>query len=103
MGEAVSWWVTNKMGMTQPQFESLIGTSGLNLNKTLPNDILPVLLSNIQNPPEGIKKEVYVMLIAYRLRNYAGHNLNQQTILSTKFNEILTQLFFSLFLVIQSL
>ncbi|HKU33829.1 MAG TPA: hypothetical protein VJR22_08300 [Candidatus Nitrosotalea sp.] len=102
MKDYVSWWAENKMGFPIQQFDNLIGTNGLNLNATSPDNIIPYLLTNVQNPSNGIKKEVYAMLIAYKLRNHAGHNLDQQMVVTTKYDEILNCMFYSLFLALQS-
>lgn len=103
MKESVSWWAETKCGVNQNTFNNLISPSGLNLNQSTLDQLIPTLLSNIQNPTNNIPKEVYIMMIAYKLRNHGAHNLNQQTILDTKYNEILTNLFYALFLAIQSI
>lgn len=103
MKESVAWWAETKFSVTQNIFDSLIGPNGLNLNQTDLDTILPTLISNIQNPGQNIPKQVYIMLIAYKLRNHGGHNLNQQMVLGSQYHEILEYLFFSLFLAIQSI
>ena len=102
MKDYVAWWADNKMGFPTHQFDNLIGMNGLNLNATPPDNIIPHLLTNVQNPSSGIKREVYTMLVAYRLRNHAGHNLNQQMVVTTRYDEILDCMFYSLFLALQS-
>ena len=103
MKDAVAWWAENSFGVTQNQFDTLIGTSNLNLNSQTLDQVLPILLSNIQMPLGEIPKEVYVMLVAYKIRNHAGHNLNQQQVLTSRYDEILNRLFNALFLSVQSL
>lgn len=102
MRDYVAWWTKSRMGLPIQQFDDLIGRNGLNLNATSPDEIIPHLLTNIQIPTGGIKKEVYVMLVAYRLRNHAGHNLDQQMIVTTRYDEILNCMIYSLFLALQS-
>jgi len=103
MKESVATWAASKHNISQNTFDNLIGSNGLNLNSLDPDTIIPTLLSNIQNPTQNIPKEVYIMLIAYKLRNHGGHNLHQQTVLSTKYPQILENLLFSLFMAIQSI
>jgi len=102
MKDAVAWWANNSMGINQNQFDSLIGPQSLNLKFQTPDQVLPTILSNI-GPSGGIPKEVYTMLIAYKIRNHGGHNLDQQQILTSRYDEILNRLFNALFLAVQSL
>lgn len=102
MKDAVAWWANTK-GVNQNQFDTLIGTSNLDLKSQTPDQVLPTILSNISRPTGGIPKEVYAMLVAYKIRNHGGHNLNQQQILTSRYDEILNRLFNALFLAIQSL
>ena len=67
--------------------------NSLNLNDSSPDQIIPVLLSHIEKNSGGFRKELFIMLIAYRLRNHGGHNLDQQTVLTSKYPEILNHLF----------
>jgi len=103
MKEVIAWWAENNLGVNQTTFNSLIGTSNLNLNSQTPDQVLPTLLTNIRNPSGGIPKEVYVMLVAYKIRNHGGHNINQQQILTSRYDEILSRLFNALFLAVQIL
>ena len=103
MKESVTRWSSSKYGVTQNTFDELIGTNGLNLNPLDLDTIIPILLSNIQNPTQSIPKEVYIMLVAYKLRNHGGHNLHQQTTLSSNYSDILENLLYSLFLAIQTI
>ena len=103
MKEAVSWWAESQFHVTQNNFDNLIGSNGLDLKSQSLDSVIPTLLSNIQNPSQNIPKEVYIMLVTYKLRNHAGHNINQQTVLGTQYDEILEKLLFSLFLAIQSI
>jgi hypothetical protein len=87
---------------SQDTFDQLIGVNNLNLNSSSLDTVIPSLLSNIQNPNGNIPAEVYVMLIAYKLRNQGGYNISQQNILGIHYNDILENLLFALFLAIQS-
>lgn len=100
----VLWWIQdNKKWMNQLALDTLIGQSRLNLKDGIPDNVVPVLLSNISTPTGGIRKEVYVMLLAYHLRNHGGHNMDQPSILVQKHEEIIKNLFMAIFLAIESL
>lgn len=103
MKESVARWANSEYAITQNAFDNLIGSNGLNLNSSTPDTVIPLLLSNIQNPSQNIPKEVYIMILAYKLRNHGGHNIHQQNILSTRYDEILENLLFALFLSIHSI
>lgn len=102
MKESVARWANSKYNVTQNTFDNLIGINGLNLNSLDLDTTIPILFSNIQNPTQSIPKEVYIMLVAYKLRNHGGHNLHQQTTLSSNYSEILENLLYSLFLAVQA-
>ncbi|MBI5859542.1 MAG: hypothetical protein HZB73_02235 [Nitrosarchaeum sp.] len=57
----------------------------------------------IQNPQNGISKDVYVMLLAYHLRNHAGHNIDRHDVLISHYAEILTNLFMAVFLAVKAI
>lgn len=103
MGNSVFWFLNHQYGLTQSQFQNLIGISDLNLKNDSLNVTVPKLLSYIQNPPTEISKEVFVILLTYNIRNHAGHNLDQQTVLTLQYDQILRYMMNSLFLVAQCL
>jgi hypothetical protein len=73
----------------------------LNVKNAEPDNMIPKLLSrNEKYNGNPVRKEVFTLLIAYNLRNYGGHNINQQHVLTSKFDEIIEQLLMSLFLCI---
>lgn len=100
MYPAVQWWAENAINVTNTQLRTIVNTD-LNLNSAIPDIIIPQLLQNIQNNQGGADKKLWVMLIAYKLRNHGGHNIDQQTVLTTNYSEILKQLFNALFLAVQ--
>jgi hypothetical protein len=71
----------------------------LNVATDEPNNVIPKLFSeNEKCNGNPVRNEVFTLLIAYNLRNYGGHNINQQYVLTLKFDEIIERLFMSLFL-----
>jgi len=103
MGNSVCWFLNHKYGLTQSQFQHLIGIKDLNLKNDSLDVTIPKLLSYIQNPPTGISKEIFVILLTYNIRNHAGHNLDQQTILTLQYDQMLRYMMNSLFLIVQHL
>ncbi len=97
MGKSVQWFLEYVYGLSQSQFESIIGTNDLNLKYDSLDVIIPKIFSYMSNPPRGITKEIFPILLAYKIRNHAGHNLDQQTILTLHYDRILQQMMNALF------
>jgi len=76
----------------------------LKINDTDPDIVVPILLRKSDtyngNP---IRNEVFTLSIAYKFRNYGAHNIRQQTIVVTNYEEIIKNLLYSLFLSIENL
>jgi hypothetical protein len=102
MNDSVFWLINNKTGMNQTTFKNLRDTI-FNVNNDPPDIVVPRLLTSIQQPAQGIQKEAYVLLLAYHLRNHAGHNISQQNVLTTNYDEIVQQLMNAIFLSISVL
>ena len=101
MYHLIQWWAETTLNFTQSDLNTLIGRNNLNLNASTPQDVVQDLLNYIQRPASNIPKEVYVMLLAYHLRNYAGHNIDRHDVLISKYDEILENLFMAVFLAIK--
>jgi hypothetical protein len=99
MGKSVQWLLESVYGLSQSDFNSIIGINDLNLKKDSLDVIIPKIFNYIQNPPAGITKEIFPILLAYKIRNHAGHNLDQQTILTQHYEKILQHMMNALFLV----
>lgn len=102
MNDSVFWLINKKTGMTQATFQNLRDVV-FNVNDDPPDIVVPRLLTSIQQPAQGIQKEAYVLLLAYHLRNHAGHNISQQNVLTANYDEIIQQLMNSIFLSISEL
>ena len=76
----------------------------LKINISDPDVVLPTLLGKSDtyngNP---IPKEVFTLSIAYNFRNFGAHNIRQQSSVVTNYEDIIKNLFFSLFISIQNL
>lgn len=103
MYSPVQWWCEQYTGFSKTDFDNLIGSASLNLKDSTPGDVVEDLLNLIQNPQSGTPKEVYVMLLAYHLRNHAGHNIDRHDVLISHYDEILKNLFMAIFLSVKSL
>ena len=84
-------------------FDNLIGSAGLNLKDSTPGDVVEDLLNLIQSPQSETPKEIYVMLLAYHLRNHAGPNIDRHDALISHYDKILKNLFMAIFLSVKSL
>jgi hypothetical protein len=50
-----------------------------------------------------VRGEVFDILLAYKLRNYGGHNIKQQSVFGNSYEAIIKRLIFSLFISIEVL
>jgi len=69
-----------------------------------PSEIIQMLLDKTEmyngNP---IEKQTFTMILAYVLRNYGAHNLNQESIIVQKYEEIVNELMMALIISIDSI
>jgi len=104
MNKGVSWLCERNNWMSESDLRNFWGENYLKINKDDSNTVIPKLLQKTEqyngNP---VPKEVFVILTAYHLRNFAAHNITQQQILTSNYDEILEQLLMALFLAIDSL
>lgn len=103
MYHPIQWWSDKYAHISKNDFDTLIGINDLNLNDSTPGDVVEDLLKLIKNPKQGISKDVYVMLLAYHLRNHAGHNIDRHDVLISHYREILENLFYAIFLAVKTI
>jgi hypothetical protein len=104
MNESVLWLCDNKGWMPRNDLTSFWGRNHLKINSDPPDIVIPKLLNmTLQYNGNVVRKEVFTILTAYHLRNYAGHNIVQQSTLVSQYDEIIQQLFMALFLAVDSL
>lgn len=103
MYSLIKWWAGQAHQIAGADLDNLIGRNNLNLNESTPQDVVQNLLDYIQNPTCNMPKEIFVMLLAYHLRNYAGHNIERHDVLISKYNEIREKLFMAIFLAVKSI
>jgi hypothetical protein len=98
------WLVDSKGWMKRTDLEDFWGSNNLKVNCRDPDTLVPTLLQMAElHNGKAVRKEVYAFLLAYKLRNYGGHNIHQQDILTEKYEEIIKILFMALFLSIQAI
>jgi hypothetical protein len=69
-----------------------------------PDVVIPKLLAmNTTHNGKTVPREIFTLLVTYNLRNYGGHNLGQQNVLTTQYTEIIKTLLMSLFLSVEAL
>jgi hypothetical protein len=77
---------------------------GIELNDSAPDNVIPrLLVMNESWRGQRIRDEIYPFLIAYKFRNYGGHRISQQEVISQEYFEIIEHLMFALFLTISEL
>ena len=98
-------WLSDKNGwLSQPDLEDLWSSGNLDLNSSDPDVILPKLLSRKEKYKNAaVSKELHDLLIAYRLRNYGGHNIRQQSCITSNFDDLVQCLLNSLFIAVEAL
>ena len=103
MSDSIRWFCDHYNLMNQSDLMDYWG-SKLKLKKSNPDTIIPRLL-NKSDIYKGNKvpTEVFTLLIALKFRNYGAHNIRQQSTVVTRFNDIVKNLLFSLFLSIEKL
>ena len=104
MKDGVIWLCDKNQWMNQHDLEEFWGQNYLRINSDGPHLVIPKLLEKTelyQNNP--VRNEVFVILTSYHLRNYSGHNISQENILTSRYDEIIEQLLMALFLSVDSI
>lgn len=74
------------------------------ISESIPSKIIPDLLNDIHPFHKNkIPTQVSCLLVAWNIRNFAGHNILKQEIFADKFDEILGKLLFALFFIVEDL
>jgi hypothetical protein len=105
--DGIIWLLGTKYGVKKCEVENFRSNFRSKYNHNIsgekPDIIIPKLLSMLKNHNKFcIKKQVLTLSIAHNLRNYGGHNIKQQHILTKKYNQIIDQLLMSLFLCLKT-
>jgi hypothetical protein len=100
-------WISDYRNWYEGDLAQLWGKNNdlkLNDPNTNLDSIIPrLLLKNEHYQNNSVKREIHDFLIAYKLRNYGGHNITQQNCLTANFDEIIQVIFNCLFMAIELL
>jgi hypothetical protein len=98
IANSILWLCDSSRWMRKGDLEDFWGPV-YKINQEDPDKIVPSLISKSLTYRGGaIREEVFVLLIAYKFRNYAGHNIKQQAVVTNNYEEIISNLIFALFL-----
>lgn len=100
LGPEITNYVNRKGLMKQNDFEALRAQE--NFNQASPDQLIPRLLSaSLQYGGVQVRKEIQYLLVALKLRNFAGHNIQVQNVIASKFEEIVKVLMYDIFLLVE--
>lgn len=98
MGNAIEKYLKNRSWMMKD-----VNIKGI-ISNSLPNDIIPDLLKKIHPYHKtNILLQEACLLIAWNIRNFSGHNIIKQDVFAEKFDEILENLLFALFIILEDM
>lgn len=77
--------------MKHNELEQFWGPQILDVNALEPDQIIPTLLAKKQlYNNRTVRGEVFDLLLSYKLRNYGGHNIKQQSVF-TKSHQVIEE------------
>ncbi len=97
ISEEIIQYAKVKKWIPQHDLEKLISKNNLNISHGCPDQVLLDLLPMTLR----IKKEIQCLLVAWNLRNFAGHNIRIQNVMANNFEDLLKTLLFDIFLIIE--
>ncbi|MDQ6863290.1 MAG: hypothetical protein M3044_05655 [Thermoproteota archaeon] len=104
MSDGILWICDSKGWMKSNDLQTFWNKNNLNVAASNPDVIIPKLLCmNELYNGNPVKREVFSLLLAYNLRNYGGHNIDQQFELTRSYDAIIKQLLMALFLCVEAL
>lgn len=103
--EGILWLSDSRGWMKIKDLENFWKQPGVgSVASDYPDVIIPKLLAETEKYNGNlVRPEVFKLLVAYNLRNYGGHNINQQKVFSNSYKEIIETLIMALFLCIDVL
>lgn len=85
-------------GIPQRYLDYLLSKRGLNLNARNPETVLKILLrKKNQKRFKVLKREMYSILISYKIRNTSAHKIHAVSVISSKFDDILQSVLEAIF------
>jgi hypothetical protein len=90
--------------MKHNELKQFWGPQMLDLNNLQPDQIVLKLLAKKQlYNNQAVRGEVFDLLLCYKLRNYGGHNIKQQSVFTNSYQVIIKRLIFALLISIEVL
>jgi hypothetical protein len=90
--------------MKHNELKQFWGPQMLDLNTLEPDQIIPKLLAKKQlYNNQTVRGEIFDLLLSYKLRNYGGHNIKQQSVFTNSYQVIIKRLIFALLISIEVL
>jgi hypothetical protein len=92
ISESMLWLSESSGWLTRNDLEDFWGKNNLDLNNSDPDQVLPILFAkSIKYRNNPVPNEVFTLLVAYKLRNYGGHNIKQQQIAVIEYDKIMAR------------
>lgn len=102
ISDGIKKYSVDKNLMTEDDFNKLISQESI--AKGEPDRVTLRLLSEqLTYNGSRISKEIQYLLIAWNLRNFAGHNIKMQNIFVSKFDDLLRILLYDIFLIVEDI
>jgi len=104
ISNSILWLCDDKKWISESELQDFWGKKFLKLNGSEPDVIVPrLLMANEVWNGRLVPKEVFPLLVAYKFRNYGGHSIAQQQVITKEYAKILDQLIFALFIAINEM
>jgi hypothetical protein len=107
ISDGILWLVCDhRKWMSRDELIDFWGPKNLYLNDVNMDldKIIPRLLSKKETyNGRSVRREIFDLLMAYKLRNYTGHNIKQQNTVNNDYNDIIRTLVICLFLCVDAI
>lgn len=101
VSNGILWLCSSKEWTDCNSLQKFWNKDNLNVANGEPEQFIPQIPTmNKLWDGKPVRREVFPLLIVCNLRNYGEHNIRQQNIFTSKYDEIIEALFMSLFLCI---
>lgn len=99
LGTEIINLIDKKKWMTKADINKLIKNEKIQNDD--PDNVIPKLLTPFQYQGNYVQKEIKYLLIAWNLRNFAGHNVHLQDVIVREFENILKILIYDILLILE--
>ncbi len=99
IGSEIVNYVDHKGLMTRDDLNDLRDQT--DVREANPDGLIPRLLSlSIMHNGTRVRREIQYLFVAWNLRNFAGHNIEIQNVIASRFEDIVRVLLYDIFLVV---